>query len=453
MPKDILMPALAAGMEEGHLVRWLKKEGDAIRRGDSLAEIETDKAVMELEAEADGRLADIVFGDGSPGVPVGMRIACILAEGEAAPPRAPAAAKPAAPAPRPAAAAPAPKPSAAPPPRVVRAPPPAGKAPRRVPDELVAARKIPASPLARRLAEARGLDLAGLVGSGPRGRIVRIDVERAQKAAPAGVPQPVAAPALAGTAGGPLHHAWIRQGEGRPLVMVHGFGAELNGWRPFLIGARLARPVLGIDLPGHGGSAAHGASTFEELVRALGETIDRVGLHDFDLVAHSLGGAVSTALADEGRHDLRSLFLLAPAGLGPEINGAFVSGFARARSAASLAPWLAELVADPAIITPAFVQASAAIRDDVLVAAQQRLVASLFPDGTQAFGIRAALERIAVPVSVVFGGADRVIPPGQARGLPGSVALHLFAGIGHMPQLEIRESVWRILERHLRAAG
>lgn len=85
MPKEILMPALAAGMEEGHLVRWLKKEGERVKPGDLLAEIETDKAVMEMEADGEGRLGPILVGDGSRGVAVGTLIASILAEGEVAP--------------------------------------------------------------------------------------------------------------------------------------------------------------------------------------------------------------------------------------------------------------------------------------------------------------------------------------------------------------------------------
>ncbi|MFG1343294.1 acetoin dehydrogenase dihydrolipoyllysine-residue acetyltransferase subunit [Xanthobacter autotrophicus DSM 431] len=467
MPKDIFMPALSAGMEEGHLVRWLKKEGEAIKRGDLLAEIETDKAVMEMEADADGRLGPILVGDGSRAVAVGTLIASILAEGETAPAR-PAVAAPVAVV---AAVPPAPVPLApVPPAPVVPAPQPVPAAPtrpaslplaERAPSlaALVAARKVVASPLARRLADDYGVDLSGLTGSGPRGRIVRIDVERARQVAPQVAPQfapqpaavPAPRPAVAVT--GVLNSAWLRKGEGRPLVLVHGFGSELNGWRPFLAGADVTRPVLGIDLPGHGGSAGHGASTFAEMVAAVGETLDALGLSGFDLVAHSLGAAVSMALAGEGWHDVRSLFLIAPAGLGPDINGAFIEGFARARSAESLAPWMAELVADASVLSPAFVKASAAARaDGALVAAQQRLAERLFPDGTQAFSARAALEKIAAPVCVVFGGADRIIPAAHLRRVPGAVAQHLFPGVGHMPQLEIREAVWRLLERHLRAA-
>lgn len=412
MPKDILMPALAAGMEEGHLVRWLKKEGEPVKRGDLLAEIETEKAVMEMEAEADGRLGPILVGGGSHGVAVGTLLASILTEGEVAPALAEHA------------------PSLA---------------------ALVRVRKVVASPLARRVADDYGVDLSALSGSGPGGRIVRVDVERARAAAPSTAlpPRPTAPAATAH-----LAHGWLREGKGRPLVLVHGFGSDLNGWRPFLAGADFGRPVLGIDLPGHGGSAGHGATRFEDIVQAVGDTLESLDLPGIDVLAHSLGAAVSVALAGEGRLDMRSLFLLSPAGLGPEINGAFVNGLARARSAESLAPWLGETVADPAIISPAFLQASAAARaDGSLGHAQQRLAAFLFPDGTQAFGVRAALAQLSIPVAIVFGADDQVIPTRHARSIPGMVALHLFPGVGHMPHLEIRDAVWRLLARHLRSAA
>lgn len=460
MPKEILMPALAAGMEEGHLVRWLKKEGAPVKAGDLLAEIETDKAVMEMEAEADGRLGPILVGDGTRAVAVGTLIASILAEGEAAPEPAPApaAAKtapvPAAPVP----AAPAPaaplapvRPAAAAPSRPATPAPSPALAPSIA--ALVTARKVVASPLARRLADDYGLDLSRLSGSGPRGRIVRLDVERARDASarPAPVPQPrrsgAAAPGL-------LHHAWLRQGEGRPVVLLHGFGSDLNGWRPFLAGGSPARPLLGLDLPGHGGSAAVAAAGFDALVEAVAGTLEGLGLLDVDVVAHSLGAAVAVALAAEGHIGVRSLFLLSPAGLGPDINGAFVSGFARARTMESLAPWMAELVADPAVLTPAFLRAAAAARADAtLIDAQQRLAATLFPDGTQAFGVRTRLEQLAAPVTIVFGQDDRIIPWSHTRRVPGEVALHLFPGVGHLPQLEVRDAVWRLLDRHLRTAG
>ncbi|MDR3462025.1 MAG: pyruvate dehydrogenase complex dihydrolipoamide acetyltransferase [Beijerinckiaceae bacterium] len=168
MPVDILMPALSPTMEKGNLAKWLKKEGDTIKSGDVLAEIETDKATMEVEAVDEGVLAKILVPDGSADVPVNQVIGIITQEGEdASSIKAPAAAKPVAAAPVPSQAA-----AAAPTPLASK---PNGAAP---------AGKLFASPLARRLAKQAGLDLALISGSGPRGRIIERDVRAAEKAGP-----------------------------------------------------------------------------------------------------------------------------------------------------------------------------------------------------------------------------------------------------------------------------
>ena len=178
MPVDILMPALSPTMEKGNLAKWLKKEGDTIKSGDVLAEIETDKATMEVEAIDEGVLAKILVPDGSVDVPVNQVIGIITQEGEdASSIKAPAGAKPAA---VPAAAPEAPAaPTAAPKANGAAASAPGGK--------------LFASPLARRIAKQAGLDLSLIQGSGPRGRIVERDVLAAEKAGPR--IKPAAAPA------------------------------------------------------------------------------------------------------------------------------------------------------------------------------------------------------------------------------------------------------------------
>ena len=160
------------------------------------------------------------------------------------------------------------------------------------------------------------------------------------------------------------------------------------------------------------------------------------------VVAHSLGGAVMTTIAARYALDIRSLLLLAPAGLGPSVNGAFLGGFLNATSEASLTPWMHELVADPAVISAAFVRATLKTREGTdLVGTQRRIAETVFPDGTQAFSIRADLARLTVPTRIVTGGADRIIPAAQTIGLPGLIALHHFQSVGHMPQFEVREAV------------
>jgi pyruvate dehydrogenase E2 component (dihydrolipoamide acetyltransferase) len=190
------MPALSPTMEEGTLAKWLVKEGDEVKSGDILAEIETDKATMEFEAVDEGKIARILVPEGSEGVKVGAPIAILAGEGEDASAASP---KADAPPPTPPKAPAAPKADATP-----KAPPPAASVETPAAPSAPAAPpraegdRIKASPLAKRLAQAQGIDLSALQGSGPGGRIVRADVDAATGKAPAAAPagQPQAAPAL-----------------------------------------------------------------------------------------------------------------------------------------------------------------------------------------------------------------------------------------------------------------
>jgi pyruvate dehydrogenase E2 component (dihydrolipoamide acetyltransferase) len=186
-------------MTEGTLARWLKKEGEAIKAGDVIAEIETDKATMEVEAVDEGVLGKILVADGTAGVKVNEPIGVLVAAGEAVPAPAP---KPAA-APAPAATAP---PAAAPTPTTASAPAAPQAAATATPASTPAVAKgnghdttgerIFVSPLARRMALQAGIDLAALQGSGPNGRIVKVDIEAAMSGAkPAAAPAPSAAAA------------------------------------------------------------------------------------------------------------------------------------------------------------------------------------------------------------------------------------------------------------------
>ena len=189
MAIEILMPALSPTMEEGTLAKWLVKEGDAVKSGQILAEIETDKATMEFEAVDEGTIGKILVAEGTAGVKVNTAIAVLLEDGEAAG-AVPAAAKLV----------------------VADAPPVVPAAPAQAPvaaPAKSAGGRVFASPLARRIAAEKGLDLAGVQGSGPHGRIVRADVEGAKAVASVAVAVAVAAaspaapvPAKAGITGG-----------------------------------------------------------------------------------------------------------------------------------------------------------------------------------------------------------------------------------------------------------
>ena len=187
MSINILMPALSPTMTEGKLAKWHVKVGDEVKSGQVICEIETDKATMEVEAVDEGKIGQIVVPEGEEGVKVNAVIAILLEEGEtevkgapppaASPAAAPKAEAPAAPAP--AQAAPAPKPAAAPPSATKPVPQPAA---------AQSGQRIFASPLAKRIAAEKGVDLSAIKGSGPNGRIVKADVESAKPGAPAARP-------------------------------------------------------------------------------------------------------------------------------------------------------------------------------------------------------------------------------------------------------------------------
>jgi len=194
MATNILMPALSPTMEEGKLAKWLVKEGDTVKSGTILAEIETDKATMEFEAVDEGRIGKILVAEGTEGVKVNAPIAVLLDDGESAD----AVAAPAAAAAPAKADIPAAMKDIADAVKAEAAPPPA-KA-----DSGVAVgngKRIFASPLAKRIAAAKGIDISALAGTGPRGRIVKSDVENAKPGA--AKPAAGAAPAAAGGAGIP----------------------------------------------------------------------------------------------------------------------------------------------------------------------------------------------------------------------------------------------------------
>jgi pyruvate dehydrogenase E2 component (dihydrolipoamide acetyltransferase) len=219
MPINILMPALSPTMEKGNLSKWLKKEGDKVKPGDLIAEIETDKATMEVEAVEEGTLAKIVVAEGTADVPVNQVIAVLAGEGEDVKAAAGAGQGAAPPAPKPAEApakpATAPSPSPQSPPQrgeAARAASPQAQRPTSARGEEAAARsagegarasanRVFASPLARRLAKEAGIDVALIEGSGPHGRVIARDVEAAKsgkglRAAPAAAPAAGPAPAM-----------------------------------------------------------------------------------------------------------------------------------------------------------------------------------------------------------------------------------------------------------------
>jgi pyruvate dehydrogenase E2 component (dihydrolipoamide acetyltransferase) len=450
MPTEVILPRVDMDMAEGRISRWYVEEGASVAKGQPIFEIETDKAAMEVEAPASGIIRGISAALDTA-LPVGSTVAWIDGEGESSQNRSSAVTSLGK---EKVERSQAPQVDQIPSPQASESHPilPAdqirGSADLLLSEDdsgpSIASAGIRATPLARRLARERGIDIASIDGTGPKGRVQAADIEARTDAA------------MRATPGRPtadrLHRQWLRQGDGTPLVLLHGFGADLNAWRLFVATLRPQCPVLGIDLPAHGGSAARRISCFAEMVDSIAEALGEEKLGAIHLAGHSLGGAVAAALAGSGRIEARSLFLLAPAGLGPDSNDAFISGFLRARSKASLTPWIEQLVSDPAALGASFVDATLRQRTEASLEALGRAASILFPDGTQAFSVRAMLERLSIPAKIIVGSEDRIIPARHAFGLPGRIAIHQFRGIGHMPHFEAREDVATLLHELMRAA-
>jgi len=423
MAVEVILPRVDMDMTVGKIGQWFFDEGARVEKGQPLFEIETDKAAMEIEAPASGVLRGVAAKSGDE-LPVGSVVGWIYAPDEAyraAPAEAGA-------------------------PAVAEAAPPVAEVQAAASPDVPAARQedssgLRATPMARRMARQAGVNLAQVAGTGPRGRIQARDVASER------------APPSASADQSALNRLWLAHGTGAPLVLIHGFCADLNGWRPMVARLSGGRPVLALDLPGHGASKLVGAVSFEALVDAVAAMLVEERVAAAHLVGHSLGGAVASALLDRGSLDARSLMLISSAGLGPDINGAFTAGFLRARSEASLAPWIRLLASDEASLGSAMVKTTLRQRADLGVGeAQAQIATALFPDGAQTISVRDRLARIAIPAKVVFGLDDQIIPPHHARGLPGMIGVHLFPGVGHMPHFEARGEVARLVAE-LAAAG
>jgi pyruvate dehydrogenase E2 component (dihydrolipoamide acetyltransferase) len=249
---------------------------------------------------------------------------------------------------------------------------------------------------------------------------------------------------------------FLRQGEeGEPLVLLHGFGGDLNNWlftAPALAGRHV---VYALDLPGHGGSSKDvGTGGVEFLVGAVLQFLDAQELRRVHLVGHSLGGLVAGRLALAAPERVASLALVASAGLGEEINSEYIEGFITAERRRELKPVLELLFADPDLVSRQLV-------DDVLKykridgvdQALRAIAAEVYGEGGQRVVIGDRLAELDVPVLVVWGREDRIIPAAHAERAPEGAQVHVLDGRGHSPHMEAAGDFNRIMEGFLAAAG
>jgi len=288
----------------------------------------------------------------------------------------------------------------------------------------------------------RGIGLPGWVGSGRAGGIQADDI--AELGPDKDGTEPLTAHEAAASA---LHVSRSVGGSGHPYVLIHGFASDATSWAALESGLG-QRPIHRIELPGHGRSPMIRIASFSQLLDSVSRAFDNLGLEKVHLVGHSLGAALSLALADARPGAVDALTLIAPAGLGPDINGGVLSGICRATRAQSLKPWLQQLVHDERIITDSYVRLALAAREKPgLGDAQSQMADALFADGVQTFDLRAALSRVTIPTRIIWGKQDAIIPYKHALRAPGSVALHLFPDTGHLPQIEQTDEVASIIRR------
>ncbi len=256
------------------------------------------------------------------------------------------------------------------------------------------------------------------------------------------------------TAAGTLRYA--RRGDGGPAVLlVHGFGGDLDNWLFTIDALAENATVYALDLPGHGQSTKQVADpSLSGLSKAVLGFLDSVGVERAHLVGHSMGGAVSmrTALDAPGR--VASLSLIASAGLGEEIAHGYIQGFVGATSRRDLKPVLETLFADRGLVSRKLVDDLLKYkRLDGVDEALRALSASLFADGKQAGNLAGPIADAKPPTLVVWGEEDRVIPAAHARALAGTAQVAVLPGAGHMVQMEAAGKVNALLKDHIGKAG
>jgi pyruvate dehydrogenase E2 component (dihydrolipoamide acetyltransferase) len=243
-------------------------------------------------------------------------------------------------------------------------------------------------------------------------------------------------------------------GDATPVVLVHGFGADLNAWMFTQPPLAEARRAVAFDLPGHGGStklldkAVDGESFAADLDRALAV----LGIERAHLVGHSMGGEIALVFALWQPDRVASLTLIAPAGLGPEINADFIGGFVRAQRRREMQEVLSLLVHDPAMVSRAMIEDVLRYkRLDGVQAALEAIAAEWFPGGIQRVGLAATLEGLEMPVQLIWGRDDHIIPVAQAEALAGRVPVHILDAAGHLPHMEKAGEVNRLITRFIAA--
>ena len=249
-----------------------------------------------------------------------------------------------------------------------------------------------------------------------------------------------------------LRYLKIGDGAGPAVVFIHGFGGDLNNWLFNQPALAESHTTYALDLPGHGGSTKEvGDGDVGAMVAAVCDFLQAVGVPKAHLVGHSLGGAVSLDLALNHPDLVASVTALAPAGLGPEISMDYIDGFIAASRGRKLKGVLEMLVHDPELVTSDMVEDVLKYkRLDGVDAALNKVAGATFAGGQQALRLNDRLGELEVPVQVVWGCEDRIVPAAHGKGLPAGIKVTVLDHAGHLVHMEKAAEVNALVESQVR---
>ncbi len=247
--------------------------------------------------------------------------------------------------------------------------------------------------------------------------------------------------------GMPINYIDLGDPSHPPVVLIHGFGGDLNNWLFTWPALENEHRVIAFDLPGHGASGKEVKfRSLADLARTLWHFLNAISVEKPRLVGHSMGGALSGLMAIQDPSSVGSLVLIASAGLGPDINQTYLDGFIKAERRKDLQPVVTQLFADPALVTRDLLEGLLKFkRLDGVPVALTAIKDMAAANGHQVVSLMPQLTTTGVPLQIVWGAEDKIIPVADAKALSASVPTQIFENTGHMVHLERAKDVNAII--------